>query len=249
MKKYFYFGLLLFFFSQTISGQSIDYCKVKSIINAFISESPTQIADFIEYPLKRRYPLPSINNKQEFIDYFLEIFDSSFIQSVGNSNANNDWIEIGWRGVMFQNGNIWLSDNYLIKRINYESVLGKSKWQELVDFQKNKLPIEYQNIDNPIYEWNSEKYHYRLDEIKGMYRLMIWDKEQTLLKEIYENGMWEFDGNIGFFHIDWNTTNKTLRIQNYGRNGDLIYTFLKYELNEIANNEDAQENYIDVEIK
>jgi hypothetical protein len=249
MKKIFILNFVLMFFCRPCICQSIEYDKIVLIIKAFASGSSDTIGNYIDYPLHRRYPLPAINNKQELIDHFFEIFDMNFINTVAISNPIKDWNEIGWRGIMFNNGEIWLSDNYKIRAINYESDLGKNKWQESVNSQKTKLPLNYQCFDTPIYEWESKNYYYRLDEIQGSYRLLIWNKDQTKLLNVHENGKWEPDGNMGYFHIDWNINNETIRIQNYNRDGEWIYTYLIYDQNELLANEEAKEKYIDIEIK
>lgn len=249
MKKKLFVFLLVLNFCLPVLCQQIDYTKIDLIIQAFKSKSPEIIASYIVFPLKRHYPLPAVNNEQEFISRFNEIVDSAFLEFVGNSNAIKDWEEIGWRGIAFNNGEIWLSENYKIRTINYETTIGKKRLDTIINEQKRTLPLEYQNFDTPIYEWKSKGYYYRLDEINNKYRLLIWDINKNKILNVYSNGEYEPDGNIGFFHIDWILEDEIIRIQNTDYKNDWSYFFFVYDKDTLLNNERAKAKYVDGEIK
>ncbi|GGF26664.1 hypothetical protein [Flavobacterium limi] len=65
--------IILFFlggFSNLALGQDLkpEYQKfIKTFISNVKNEKKEAVADIISYPFKREYPIPTINNKTEFI--------------------------------------------------------------------------------------------------------------------------------------------------------------------------------------
>ena len=66
------------------------------------------VAKHIDYPLARKTPLPSIADEREFVARFPVLFDEAFRERMRNGSFSNDWDEVGWRGTMFGNGEIWI---------------------------------------------------------------------------------------------------------------------------------------------
>lgn len=50
-----------------------------------------------------------------------------------------DWSEMGSKGLMFQNGEIWLDEDGKIIAINYQSEYEKNRIKELYQTEKTKL--------------------------------------------------------------------------------------------------------------
>lgn len=104
---------------------------VENFINIIKENNINKLSDLIVYPLNREYLLQKIANKEDFIKYYDVIFDKNFISLIINSNINEDWRTVGWRGIVFDNGLLWMDFNGKIYAINYIS----KKEQEI----KNKI--------------------------------------------------------------------------------------------------------------
>ena len=49
--------------------------SIQKLINTFKTKNKTKIADLISYPLRREYPLKDVEDKNDFIQRFEDIFD------------------------------------------------------------------------------------------------------------------------------------------------------------------------------
>ena len=98
--------------------------KVESINNAielFKSNNVDKISNIISFPLDRQYPIPSIKNKNEFNKRFSEVFDKILIDKIANSKIEQ-WSEVGWRGIMLDDGVVWMTNSDgIITAVNYQS--------------------------------------------------------------------------------------------------------------------------------
>ena len=121
------FGVLtitvfLFFSAHTVSGAEQQYSSVvREFINAVKTKDPDNISVYISFPLRREAPIPPIINKQQFIKRFDEVFDNTLISKIINSDADKDWSQVGWRGIMLGNGDIWLNDSGRLIALNIQS--------------------------------------------------------------------------------------------------------------------------------
>jgi hypothetical protein len=112
-----FFSILFVSNSFAIERQNHD--EISQIINAFKAKDKKAIATFIVYPMGREFPIPAIKNESDFLARFNEIFDEYFIKLIADSDLENDWSQMGWRGVMFSNGKLWLNSEGKITAITY----------------------------------------------------------------------------------------------------------------------------------
>lgn len=197
------FLIIIILLSTIITnGQGInklERAQISELIKAFKTENPKIIADKIEYPLERKYPLKKVKNKEEFVARFNEIFDSKQIKSVGNSSVNN-WSKVGWRGIMFDNGKIWINEKGKITTVFYETNLGQKVYDEAVKKDKEQLPKELRNFSEPFQFIKTKTFFIRLDYMKNeSLRYAAWKNKTT--KQIPEivlyDGTHEADGTGG----------------------------------------------------
>ncbi len=79
------------------------------------------VAKLVRYPLNRQYPLKNINNEQEFVARYDELFDRAIIDSLIENPDR--WQTMGWRGIMYNNGEIWFDYDGTLTAINWETEL------------------------------------------------------------------------------------------------------------------------------
>lgn len=160
-----------------------------------------ELAEKIIYPIERRYPLPNVKNSTEFIHRYDEIFDSNIISKLANSNIKNDWIAVGWRGIMFANGELWLDYDGNLISINYQSDFEKKKINGLIESEKQILNKQVQNFKKPMYLLETEKFKIRIDDLGNeKYRYSSWAKNVNMNSKpnlIVSNGKVQFDGSGG----------------------------------------------------
>jgi len=187
------------------------------VINAFKQRNKTDIAELISYPLKRRYPIPAIKDKAEFLNRFNEVFDENFIRLIANSNLEADWKDGGWRGITFSRGKLWLGhgDEVKIIGINHQTLKEQAIKASLIEKNKQTLHPSIREYERPILEWQTAKFHIRIDQMGPKnYRYASWsvgnkvgDKPDLILL----NGKVKYIGSGGNHHYSFINGNYTYR--------------------------------------
>lgn len=216
MKANFILVRILIATATTALGQESELKKeqiqsIQKLINTCKAKNKTKIADLIYYPLRREYPLKDVKDKKDFIQRFDDVFDQGFIDHVAKSKIS-DWSEVGWRGIMLDNGTLWIDDDGKIVTVNYQSPKEKQLLTNAIRADKNQLPKSLQNFDKPLYLIFTKNYKIRIDEkSEGVYRYAAWKiKNQKSEPDIIiDNGVLEFQGSGG---------NHTITFKNNGYN-------------------------------
>jgi hypothetical protein len=165
------------------------------------------LAEFVAYPLQRMVPLPRICNPEQFLEAFDEILDDALLRSISASTLTEDWAEMGWRGIMFQNGALWLNDEGKITAINYQTEPGKNKRAALMEAERKSLHASLRQFMEPVLEWKTIDYRIRIDRISDdTYRYAVWPvhKEHSEKPDlVLNNGSVTFEGSGGNHHYDF----------------------------------------------
>lgn len=174
---------------------------VEKVINAFKSEDVGEISRLVRYPLERPYPLPAITGPKDFRSGFRSVFDRLFIKRIARSNPLKDWTDMGWRGIMFDDGEIWLNDDGMITAVNYSSAAEQKELSNAIQMQKSKLSASLRHFIKPVLVWETSDYKIRIDELaSGKYRYAAWKKGQSTVDApslTLTNGTVTYDGSGG----------------------------------------------------
>lgn len=196
--------LSLFFTSNTFALEQKYQESVLPVIAAFKTHDKTAIAAHIRYPLKRRYPLPDIKNEAEFITRFDEVFDDELVAVIGSSNINTDWDSVGWRGIMLNNGVMWLDTGGKIIAVNTQNTTEQVRVEKLIAQDKQSLHSSIKTFQKPILDWKTANYRVRVDNLgDGNFRYASWsiDKNPSDKPDIVLiNGDIIFEGSGGNHH-------------------------------------------------
>lgn len=199
--------LAIVFTSSSFAVDKKDNDYISPIISAFKSNNKNEISTLIAYPLKRKLPIPYIDNKAELINRFDEVFDKELIDLIANSDSDKDWRQMGWRGLMFSNGKLWLDSNGKINAINYQTAKEKTLVKSLIEKKKQTLHSSISDYKKPILEWKTAKFHIRIDDLGDYnYRYASWSiDKQTYEKPdlILFNGKMVFEGSGGNHHYSF----------------------------------------------
>ena len=187
-----------------IYGQDLkkDYQKlVSNFIDCIKMDKKEKIASMISYPFDREYPIPSIKNKQEFLSRFNDIFDDNFKKIIIKSNPSKDWSEMGWRGIMLNNGDLWLDFKGRLIGVNYQSEFEKKLKVNLIADDKKNLHPSLSQFSRPLYILETSKFRIRIDDLgNNKYRYASWPINKPMTDKpdiVLQNGQFIADGSGG----------------------------------------------------
>lgn len=190
--------------------------SIKAVITLFKEKDIDRISNKIRFPLYRQFPIPPVNDKDEFRQRFNEVFDQILIDKIANSKIDQ-WSEVGWRGIMLDNGAIWMANSDgIITTVNYQSDFEKKQREDLIAKDKENLYFSLRTFENPTYKIKTKNYLIRIDELTNhKYRYACWkdsEKESSKPDLILEEGELEFQGSGGNHVITFLNNNYTYRI-------------------------------------
>lgn len=185
--------------------------RFKNTVTKFIevvgSKDRKAIANLVYYPLHRKVPLPSVKSPAQFLEVFDEILDEDLLKAISTSSITDDWSEVGWRGIMFQGGALWLDVKGRIIAINYQTEQGDRKRAELIEADKKRLHSSLRVFLEPVLEWETAKYRIRIDRITDdKFRYAVWPIQKKTSETpdlVLRNGTVTFDGSGGNHHYDF----------------------------------------------
>lgn len=208
------FSVFLILCSQLISAQDLKP-EYQKFVSKFISDMKTgnkeTIAKHFQFPLKRDYPIPSVKNKADFVKRYNEIFDKVLIEKITKSNVAKDWAELGWRGIMLNQGDVWMDTNGKIIAINYQSDLEKKRKNALITGQKKSVNKSIANFKEPVAILETSKFRIRIDDLgNDNYRYASWSIKKKMTDTpdlIIESGKFFADGTGGNHHYEFKKGN------------------------------------------
>lgn len=201
---------LIIFCSQLTFSQDLkpEYQKfIKSFIANVKSNNKEGVAAFISFPLGRDYPIPNVKNKADFVKRYDQIFDATLKNEIIKSNPAKDWSEVGWRGIMLNQGTLWIDTDGKIISINYQSQAEKNLSNKLIAAEKAKLHPSIAKFKAPEYILETSKFRIRIDDLgNNNYRYASWSVKQKMSEKpdlVITNGKWIPDGSGGNSYFDF----------------------------------------------
>ncbi|MBB1377448.1 hypothetical protein [Pseudoalteromonas sp. SR43-2] len=171
--------LSLLFTSNTFALEQKYHEFVLPVIAAFKAHDKTAIAALIRYPLKRRYPIPDIKNEAEFINRFDEVFNDELAAVIASSNIKTDWEKVGWRGIMLNNGVMWVDTDGKIIAVNTQNTKEQTLAKSLIEQGKQSLHASINTFEKPVLDWKTANYHIRVDDLGDRnYRYAVWSSDK-----------------------------------------------------------------------
>ncbi|MEO7977866.1 hypothetical protein [Flavobacterium sp.] len=190
--------------SNFVSSQELkpEYHKfIKTFISDIKNDKKEAVANMISYPFKREYPIPAIKNKADFVKRYFEIFDSNLKSEIIKSNPAKDWSEVGWRGIMLNQGTIWIDTDGRLIAINYQSKFEKDLKNKIIAKEKPKLHPSIAKFKTPECVLETSKFRVRIDDLgNDNYRYASWPLKKKMSEEpdlVISNGKWFREGTGG----------------------------------------------------
>lgn len=174
---------------------------VQGLIDAAKANDLEALAKRVAYPLKREYPIPAIQNTQEMIARFDQVFDPKLLEQIAHSKIEADWQTMGWRGIMLGSGVVWLDFDGKIIAINYQTPVEAKLKAELIAKQQTALHPSVSEFVSPALSWETAKFTIRVDDMgNSQYRYAAWAKGKALSEKpdlVLNKGKLVFDGSGG----------------------------------------------------
>ncbi len=158
------------------------------------------LAKLIHYPIERGYPIPSIENSDEFIKHYDHFIDNDFIDKILNSSTQYDWSEQGWRGVV--GPSMSLGEDGMILVLDYRTKKGKAYEKKIRDNARKTLHPSLQNFIKPSAYIETKKFKIRIDDMGETpgYRYAAWPIDKSMAEKpdlILQNGTMTMEGSVG----------------------------------------------------
>lgn len=205
---------ILIFNSYFLNAQDLrpEYQK---FISKFILEvkngDKEAIAKRIKFPFKRDYPIPSVKDKADFVKRCNQIFDKVLIDKITKSDPAKDWSEMGWRGIMLNQGDLWMDTDGKIISINNQSAEELKLKNELIAKQKKNVNASLSNFKDPVAILETSKFRIRIDDLgNNNYRYASWSikKKMTDTPElVIEKGVFVAEGTGGNHYYEFKKGN------------------------------------------
>ena len=158
--------------------------SVKHTVSNFIDSiraGKESVSNLVYYPLERKYPLPPVKNKQDFLDRYEDIFDSKLQQEIINSNPLTDWSGMGFNGIMLHNGTLWIDYDGMLFRLNYQSEKESRMRKKIIEAERKTLHESIQAYEQPILIMETSTYKIRIDDLGNEnYRYASWKLDNKI---------------------------------------------------------------------
>ena len=175
---------------------------------------PRMISQWVRYPLSRRYPLRPIEDAKDCMARFTELLPAPFLAQVAAS-SDGDWQQVGFRGVMFDSGRVWLDDQQRMRALNRSSEAEIARRDGIVERDRIALVASLQEYDEPVLRWQTKTYRLRIDRMgDGQLRFTSWRRGSPLdaMPDLeLLSGVHEFDGSGGNHHYEWKDGERSYR--------------------------------------
>jgi hypothetical protein len=206
MRKFLFLSVLSMFILGSYELLAQDMSKEnQKIVTDFIADvknpNKDNLCNSISFPFQRQYPIPDINNRQDFLKRYKEVFDDSLTKMILTSDPAKDWAAVGWRGIMLLNGVVWIDYNGRLIGVNYQSKFEKEEYERLVRMDKSRLYESVNKFETPMYVLETSRYRIRIDDMgNDHHRYVSWPLKSKMSDkpdQIIENGQIEFEGTGG----------------------------------------------------
>ncbi len=198
------FPILLMFVASECPAQldnPDDRKAVEGFIRCFKPLNKEKLADRVAFPLSRQYPIPPVQNREEMLSRFDEVFDAELIGMIAGSNISADWSAVGWRGIMLKDGELWIDADGRLTAVNYQSTDDKQKRRELIEADREQLHPSLRNFQEPVLIASTICFRIRIDQMQDKsYRYAAWKAAVSMSTQpdlVLSKGEITYDGSGG----------------------------------------------------
>lgn len=156
--------------------------SIQHFVKALAERDADALKEHVGFPFKREYPLPPIKTIEEFVAAIPQLFEEEDIKGMQDID---EWESVGWRGYMYKNGLVWLSEDFSLTAAGGWRGTWKEHelWLECVKKEIASLhPSLRDGVLRPILSFMTEDgaWRGRIDQMeskdndKDVYRLAVY---------------------------------------------------------------------------
>ena len=156
--------------------------SIQHFVKALAERDADALKEHVGFPFKREYPLPPIKTIEEFVAAIPQLFEEEDIKGMQDID---EWESVGWRGYMYKNGLVWLSEDFCLTAAGGWRGTEKEHelWLECVKKEIASLhPSLRDGVLRPILSFMTEDgaWRGRIDQLeckdddKDVYRLAVY---------------------------------------------------------------------------
>ena len=161
----------------------------------------------IKFPFKWEYPIPPVKDKADIVNTYNQIFEKFLIEKIIKSDPAKDWSEVGWRGIMLNQGDLWMDTDGKIISINHQSDEELKLKNSLIAAEKIDVNSSISNFKEPVAILETSKFRIRIDDLgNDNYRYASWSIQKKMTETpdlVIENGVFFADGTGGNHHYEF----------------------------------------------
>lgn len=182
---------------------SLTEAFIHELSNNICRDNRKAVAQMIRYPLYQPYPLKNIRNATELLKHYDRVFPRS-LRSKLDTSSLEDWSQVGWRGVMFDCGDIWI-DRYdvgtvLVRAVNSNVVTNKLMQKEIeqayeVDRKIIGLASHYIPHATYLTKDSTTLIHFAGDSIAKRFYAIIYHNQSKIDKDLHKNSRLQLECN------------------------------------------------------
>ena len=245
----FLLGLTINCVGQTSNGIPEERQKQLDTLTEFIKHDRVlELADRMLYPIKRPNPIPDIETREQFVLYYLILFDSAFKNKLTSTTFDSSNTIDRYNGFGIYNGDLWLYDDGRIMTINYSSEQEQELLKQLHQETESKIHSSVDDWKLNILVCQTDKFLIRIDLMENNeLRYISWSKTKNIGDKpdlILFDGKQEFQGTMGGVTYTFENGNWTYTIDRVemAESDDKLGLYLRvYQDDELKTNVKTEE--------
>lgn len=190
--------------------------NIRRVARALATRDKKALAKMIMYPMWEPYPIKNIENEQEFIQNFDCLVTKDISEKVDTTSLFG-WERVGWRGIMYDNGMIWLGDyGDQIRSISYTTPEETALYERLCAEERRLIGFPEKERPSQCYLAPDSAFLIHItylpsDEYGGDYRVRLYRRGDPLDKPYLNEPCEQFyGGSCG--NLDLSASNESLNL-------------------------------------
>lgn len=133
--------------------------SIRHFVNALADGDARALAEHVQLPFERRYPIPKIKTMDEFVAAIPSLLGDDAVKQLSESSAFCDWSQMGSHGYMHDTVGIWVTDDTPVR---LESITGLTPTETALweDYAKREIaslhPSLREGVSRPILSFVTE---------------------------------------------------------------------------------------------
>ena len=133
--------------------------SIRHFVNALADGDAKALAEHVQLPFERRYPIPSIKTMDEFVAAIPSLLGEDAVRQLSESSVFRDWSQMGSNGYMHDSVGIWVTDDspVQLESITELTPAEAALWEECARREIASLhPSLREGVSRPILSFVTE---------------------------------------------------------------------------------------------